>query len=224
MEETKPTGKTKKTAVIPAKDLDFAAVTKNIATKWASEPWLTLLWTTQNEFATKQTSYDTVLNARQAKGKNRPQITKALKMLDSKIDTSISYVKGYITDKYKKEAAQSYFPSFGIDFINKAYLLPADQNKRSAALKLMVDAIATNGFSDKEFGTTFWTSIKEEYDDLLSQASTIDSNVSSNVSDKNTLKADLKKTLNAIIHSIKANYPDTYKATLRNWGFQKEKY
>lgn len=145
-------------------------------------------------------------------------------MLDKKIEGSTSYVKGYITDKYKKEAAQSYFASFGMDFINKTYVLPFDQNKRSAALKLMIDAIASNGFGDKEFGTAFWTSIKTDYDALLTQASGTDSTVSSNVSNKNVLKAELTKVLNSLIYSIKAHYPDTYKAELRSWGFQKEKY
>ena len=40
---------------------------------------------------------------------------------------------------------------------------------------------------------------------------------------KNKLK-ELNKTLRALINLIKANYPDTYKAELRTWGFQKEKY
>ncbi len=29
---------------------------------------------------------------------------------------------------------------------------------------------------------------------------------------------------NLVYYEIKANYPDSYKAELRNWGFQKEKY
>ena len=228
MEETSktttPVVKVKKTATVPAKDLDFAKVAKSVADKWATEPWLQLQWTNQNDFATQQTEYTAVLNTRQSTGSSRPQITKALKVLDKKIENSISYVKGYITDKYKKETAQSYYASFGMDFINKAYLLPSDQNRRSAALKLMVDAVASNGFGDKEFGTTYWTTIKQEYDTLLAQALGNDSTVASNVSSKNVLKAALTKVINALINALKAHYPDTFKAELRNWGFQKEKY
>ena len=216
--------KVKKTATIPVKDIDFAKVSKTVSDKWATQAWLTLQWTTQGEFATKQANYSTILNTRQSAGSTRPQVTNALKMLDKEINSSISYVKGYITEKYKKETAQSYFTSFGIDFINKTYAMPNDQNKRSAALKLMIDAIASNGFGAKEFGTTFWTTIKTNYDALLAQATGTDSTVASSVSDKNLLKADLKKTLNAVINSLKAHYPDTYKAELRNWGLQKEKY
>ncbi len=88
----------------------------------------------------------------------------------------------------------------------------------------MIDAIASNGFGNKEYGTTFWTTIKTNYDALLAQASGTDGTVATTVSNKNILKAELKKTLNAVINSLKAHYPDTYKAELRNWGLQKEKY
>lgn len=38
------------------------------------------------------------------------------------------------------------------------------------------------------------------------------------------MKKSLTKGLNTIIMALKANYPDTWKTELRNWGFQKEKY
>jgi hypothetical protein len=34
----------------------------------------------------------------------------------------------------------------------------------------------------------------------------------------------VRKTLNALVLLIKANYPDTSAAELRQWGFKKEKY
>lgn len=182
------------------------------------------MWTTATDFAIKTTDYQTTLEARKQTGSARPQITQALKTLDKDINDKIAYVKGYIVDKYKKEAAKSYYASFGFQQIGKAYKLPTDQNGRSAALLLMISAIDSNGFGAKEFGTAYWTGVKTQYDDLLSQASTKDSQVSIKVGDKNILKADLKKVLNAVILTIKANYPDTYKSELRSWGMHKEKY
>jgi hypothetical protein len=58
----------------------------------------------------------------------------------------------------------------------------------------------------------------------LLRASTTDGQVAIKVGDKNELKTYLKKVLNALMLVIKGNYPDTYKAELRDWGFQKEKY
>ncbi len=216
--------KVNKTATVPNKDVDFGKVVNSVSVKWSTSPWLELLWTTSTDFATKTASYQTTLGARIQTGSGRPQITQALKTLDKDINDKISYVKGYIVDKYKKEAAKSYYASFGFQLVGKAYKLPTDQNGRSAALTLMITAIESNGFGAKEFGTTYWSDIKNQYNSLLSQALTKDSQVSIKVGDKNILKADLQKALNSIILVIKGNYPDTYKAELRSWGMQKEKY
>ncbi|NJM78706.1 MAG: hypothetical protein HC854_02050 [Flavobacterium sp.] len=158
------------------------------------------------------------------KGATRPQVTQSLKVLNAKIDDAVSYVKGYLTDKYKKENDSSYFPAFGIVYKNNRYFLPTDQNKRIEALKLMIEAITTHGFQDKEFGLAFWTATTTQYAALVKQASEIDGQVSVKVGDKNELKKSLKKGLNAIINLLKANYPDTFKQEMREWGFQKEKY
>lgn len=216
--------KVRRTATIPAKDVDFEKVAKSVADKWAAETWLSLRWTTQPDFTILQTNYKDALEARQDAGSGRPQVTAALKVLNKKIDTHLSYVKNYIIDKYKKETAESYYPAFGIEYKNKKYTMPIDQNKRLAALRLMITGLDANDFNNREFGAPFWTDIKTEFEQLISTASTTDSNVTTNASSKNDMKAQLKKVLNSIIFVLKANYPDTYKSEIRTWGMQKEKY
>ena len=210
-----------KTATIPVTDIDFGNTVKLIGTKWATSPWLTLAYLTSAQFSVKATAYQTTLATLQQSGSTRSQTTKSLRTLDKSIDNGLIYIKNYLLDKYKKESYKSYYAAFGI-LSNGQY--PKDQNSRSAALKLTIEAIAANGFGTKEFGTAFWTGIKTQYDALLTTASTTDSTVSTKVGDKNALKAELKKALNSIIFVIKGNYPDNYKQELRNWGFQKEKY
>lgn len=210
-----------KTAAIPQADVDFGNTVKLVSTKWATSSWLTLAYLTSAQFTTKATAFQTTLATRQQSGSTRSQTTQALKMLDKSIDNALVYVKGYLLDKYKKENDKSYYAAFGFE---KGARYPRDQNSRSAALKLTIEAIAANGFGTKEFGTAFWTGIKTQYDALLTTASTTDSTVSTKVGDKNALKAELKRALNSIVFVIKGNYPDTYKQELRNWGFQKEKY
>ena len=209
---------------VPVADVDFGNVLNTVSTKWTASPWLTLQWLTSATFATTAATYQTTLSARQQTGSTRSQTTQALKIVDKIIDDAVSYVKVYIVDKYKKDMAKSYYAAFGIAYINKNYLMPKDQNSRTAALTLMINAIALNGFGAKEYGTVFWTDIKEQYDILLTIATNTDSQVATKVGDKNILKKDLKKGLNAVVLTIKANYPENYKEELRNWGFQKEKY
>lgn len=216
--------KSTKKSNVPIADVDFGTVAFNVATKWNETASISLLWTTATEFTTQATAYNSELSMRNQVGGGRPQITQALKNLDVIMDDALAYVKGYIIDKYKKESAPSYYPAFGIEHKKIKYVFPRDRNKRLASLELMLQGIVDNGFGGKEFGTAFWTDIKTQYESLVNQASSTDGIISSRVSSKNTLKGSLKKTLNSLISVIKGNYPDTYKAELRTWGFQKEKY
>lgn len=209
---------------VPASDISFGKVAVDVATKWMATPAITVLWKTSAEFSDEVTAYNNILSKRRNDGGNRPQLTKALVTLDKQINNGLLYVKGYIIDKYKKETAPSYYPSFGIEFRYKKYIFPIDRNKRLSSLKMMVDAIDANGFGSKEYGTAYWTSIQTQYALLLQQTTTLDGTISIKVSTKNQLKASLKKAMNSLILILKGHYPDTYKAELRAWGFQKEKY
>lgn len=209
---------------VPGADIDFGKVVTSVAATWAVKPDITLNWVTSAEFTTDATAYNTALMSRKEVGGSRPQITKALKTLDNEINDALLYVKGYIIDKYKKDAAPSYYKAFGIEHKENRYTFPTDQNNRLAALDLMLKGILANGFGSKEYGTAFWTPIKTQYATLLNQAIETDGTISTKVNSKNVLKKTLKKTMNSLIMVIKGNYPDTYKAELRAWGFQKEKY
>ena len=217
-------GKPNSKRTVPVADIDFGTLATNVATKWNATPGISLVWTTASEFLTQATAYNTELSLRMQVGGGRPQITKALKVLDATMDDALLYVKGYIVDTYKKEVAASYYHAFGIEHKKDKYLFPTDRNSRLASLELMLKGLADNGFNDKEFGKDFWTNIKIQYEGLVNQASTTDGVISTKVSTKNTFKTSLKKALNSLILVIKGNYPDTYKAELRTWGFQKEKY
>ncbi|VXC33739.1 conserved hypothetical protein [Flavobacterium sp. 9AF] len=220
MENTKPTKK----GNVPNADLNFGNVVTTVSAKWLTNNWLTLHWLTATQFQTDAINYNATLEARLQTGATRPQLTQSLKALDKTIDNALSYVKGYIIDKYKKENATSYYAAFGIEYKGKKYVFPSDQNKRIAALKLMIDSLAIHGFENKEYGVAFWTPLLEQYSLFVKEATKTDGQVAIKVGDKNALKENLKKGLNAIVYTLKANYPDSYKQELRDWGFQKEKY
>lgn len=209
---------------VPNSDIDFAKVATDVATAWTLKPEITILWSTPVILSTLASDYNTELAARLQLGGSRPQITEQLKQLDETIDQHISYVKSYITDKYTKEIAPSYFPSFGIVHKKDKYIMPADQNTRLASLNLLLTGLDDNSFNDNRYGKDFWLPIYEQYGILLGEATTTDGNVSAKVSSKNTIKKEITKIFRALINVIKGNYPDTYKSELRVWGFQKEKY
>ena len=63
-----------------------------------------------------------------------------------------------------------------------------------------------------------------EYKTLLGQTSGLAGKVSKSVSQKDTAKLELRKVLEAVVYALKANFPDTFEAELRSWGFRKESY
>ena len=216
--------KINKKSHVPSSDIDLGKVVTDVSNTWSTKPELVLLWTNQADFDTIAIDYNNDLTQRLELGGSRPQITQTLKELDKYIDEHLSYIKDMIAKKFKKKSATSYYPSFGIVHKKDKYIMPTDKNSRLAALELMLSGITTHGFDADEYGTAFWQPVYEEYQSLLNQASTTDGNVSAKVSSKNNLRKELIRTLRALINLIKANYPDTYKAELRTWGFQKEKY
>ena len=185
--------KTNKRGTIPAADSDFGKVAASVSANWTANPWLTLKWTTAAAFATDVANFNATLAARQSSGGNRPQVTKALKALNAKIDSSLIHVKGYLSEKYGKDEAPSYYPAFGISYYSNTYAMPMDQSKREDALTLMLEAIESNGFQDRSYGLDYWTSIQTKYVTLVTQARALDGVISQKVGNKNDLKKNIKK-------------------------------
>jgi hypothetical protein len=214
----------KHTGNIPAKDLDLKDLNPKVVAAWRANPQITLVGTTPDQLETDSNAFDAELSQRITVGGGRSQVSNALAKLDTLMNNSVGYLKGYLNDEVGKDAAPSYYPQFGFEKVGSAYTYPRDRNKRSEALKQTLLAIDSLGFGAKKYGTTFWQAIKTEYDDLLIKAATTDGTVAGKVASKNQLRAGIVKTHNSLIHAIRANYPDTWKAIIREWGFQKEKY
>jgi effector-binding domain-containing protein len=224
MAEANPNPQKHKVSNIPQADIDFRDVSKKVAQSWLATPQLTLIWTTQGVFSSTVNNYSTTLDQRKTAGGTRPEVTQKLKTMDHNMDADIEHIKGYLSDKYTKKNAPSYYAEFGIVKAGETYKLPHDHNKRKAGLNMLLGALTVHGFQGNTYGLTYWTDVYTKFDALLTQSVSIDGTVADKVGIKKVLKAQIKKTLNALIDIIIGNYPDTYKAVLRNWGFQKEKY
>jgi hypothetical protein len=209
---------------IPTKDADFSTVANSANEKWKETPELKLLWIDQPTFADWVSDYDTSLADRLTIGSNRPAQTQTLAQTNLQIDDAVKEVRVYIQKKYKKANATAQFSRFGIVKENKTYILPRDNDKRKKSLVLMKDAIATDGFGTEEFGTTFWKNITNAFNEALKNTIDTTKKVSNKVSTKDTNRAKIHKALIALTKLIEANYPDTYKQILREWGFIKQNY
>lgn len=214
-----------KTSNIPASDLDFLTLAKNVSRAWQAKEYnITLVYATYSQFQQKVDLYESILTARIDEGGKRPGITVRLKNLDKKIDDGITYVRDYIAEKYSNQDATSFYAPYGIVKENNSWCIPRDRDNRLKALAMVVNAIAADGFEKKKYGLPFWSDIRDQYAALFEDAGNTDKTIAIKVSDKNVVKNEIKEILNSLISVIKGNFPTTYKSVLRNWGFMKEKY
>jgi len=214
----------KQTSNLPTKDADVGNTGKQTVNKWKDFPEFTLLWITQAEHEANVTNFADTLGERNSTGGGRKEITQKLSDLDTDLDNGITSIKNFLVYKYKKSNAPSYYPQFGIERVGKNFILPRDRNKRLETFPLIIAATATHGYTDEKYNEAYWLAAKDYYTALMEQASAVDGTVSTKVGTKNELRKTIVKTHNALIKLLQANYPDTYRAVMREWGFQKEKY
>lgn len=223
--ETIPTPGKKpvKKAAIPQTDIDLGAVAVQVTAKWADNDWLKLQWTSQAEFKNVVHHYTTELSERMQIGSARPAVTAALRQAELEMDRGMRFVKAYLFEKYGT-AAKDHYHAFGLVKVGKSLTLPRDQNQKAEALSIAFQAISSEGFDEKQYGSAYWQEKINAYNALLLQAKNIDSDVASKVGHKNEYRNTVIRGLNSIILALKSNYPETYTAEIRSWGFQKEKY
>ena len=218
--------KTKKSkGNVTKKDADLSTLAKNVATAWQNRSEIGLIWKASAEFWQEANNYTDALSSKGNSKKDRPKITSDLKACNKALDEGIAKVKKYIdADAANAKDAQAIYAKFGIVRANKSSQLPIDRDNRQQALKLILPALTELGYDKKDKGKAYFSPLIAEYNDLINKATETDKIVSGIVGSKNKQKENITKVLNALIHAIKANYPDTHKSELRAWGFQKDKY
>lgn len=208
---------------VPRADIDLGTVLRSVSAQYAT-CGLVLPWISGAQAIQLADDYTTDLKVRNIEGGKRPSRTKLLNDADEIQNESLTYAKNYFIEKYDKEHAIGYYAEMGLVKIGNSYRIPNDRESRLETLGMIVTALTSHGFISNPYGATYWTTLATNYDNLLNVARSGDSLVTNKVSSKNTLKAQGKKFLLAMVNLVKAMHPDDYKAKLREWGFQKEKY
>lgn len=207
----------------PVADIDFLSVAEKVSDTWMANPQITLIWKTSNAFQDEVKAYRDLLQDTRSSASQRPAQTNVLYTLDKDINIAVNEVKVYIRKKWKTAAEANYY-RFGIVKESGNYRLPKDRDERRNALQLMIDAIKEDGFSTEEYGLAFWNAILANYTAALDVSNRTDGVVSSSSGAKNQMKSQVKKVLTALRLCLRANYPDTYRQIIRQWGWQKEDY
>lgn len=214
--------------LVPKNDAALAEIGRLSAQTWAGETWLTLRWLTQAAYAQLVGDFSQTMNERREAATSRSPHTQRLQVLDDELDTALRILKNYVLEEagYDKAAATARYGSFGLQRRSRGgYALSTNRNERLTALRdFLLPAVQSAKFASRDYGTAFWQPRVAEYAALLGQAEGLMGRVAQSVSSKNEGKQQLRKALQALIFALRANYPDTYEAELRRWGFRKENY
>ncbi|GAA3967983.1 hypothetical protein [Hymenobacter antarcticus] len=214
--------------LIPKKDGPLAEVGRLVAEAWGKETWFALRWKTQADFVKVVTDFTAGLTEKRSAATARTPQSQRLQELDDQFDEGLRILKKYVNEDsgYDKARTDARLPGFGL-LANKngGFILSRDRDQRLVALReLLLPSVAAAPFAGRDYGTAYWQTRFDEYKTLLGKTDGLAGKVSRSVSQKDTAKQELRKTLQAVIYALKANFPDTFEAELRSWGFRKESY
>lgn len=218
-----PTTTKKYTSNIPTKDADLISVSEKVATKWQSRTELTLVWTSADILLAKSRSLLNSYSQSEAGRGDRRPITRQITDLESEMDRKVEDLKKYLQFKFNKNA-DSMYAAFGIKKVNASYKLPRDRDQRIKAIPLFIAGLSAYDLDKVENWGTVWADFNTRYSELIDSANSTDIGITEAVKDKSVLRTEIVKILNAVLHLIRANYPDTADAELRIFGFEKNKY
>jgi hypothetical protein len=214
--------------LIPKKDGPLAEVGRLVAEAWGKETWFALRWKTQADFAQLATDFGAAITDKRSAAAARTPQSLRLQELDDQMDEGLRILKKYINEDsgYDQARTDARLPGFGLVVRkNGSFALSTDRDQRLAALRdMLIPAVTNAPFTARDYGTKFWKSRFTEYETLLGQTSGLAGKVSKSVSQKDTAKLELRRVLQAVVYALKANFPDTFEAELRSWGFRKESY
>ncbi len=221
--------------LLPKADQTLFDVGTAVNARWASVPALTLLWLTQPAYSTALADFGTNLTDKRRVAAERSPNVQRLIELDDAADDALPYLKGYINEVAGSKAkGNAQYAAHGMVLVGKKTKrmeLAADRNERVKGVEMLLDKLATGGdggkplsYAERIYGTAFWQKWLDEYKPLVGKSGDDAGTVSHKVSRKEEAKRTVVKALRAIIYLLKANYPDTFEAELRQWGFRKESY
>ncbi|GAA4047588.1 hypothetical protein GCM10022409_37340 [Hymenobacter glaciei] len=212
----------------PKKDGPLAEVGRLVAEAWGKETWFALRWKTQADFATLAAEFGAAITDKRSAAAARTPQSQRLQELDDQFDEGLRILKKYINKDsgYDKARTDARLPGFGqVTRKSRGFALSEDRGERLKALRdLLLPAVAKAPFAKRDYGTAYWQTRADEYAALLGKTDGLAGKVSKSVSQKDTAKLELRKVLQAVVYALKANFPDTFEAELRSWGFRKESY
>ena len=216
---------------LPQAQLDLATLGVSAAAKYAAEvaatPGFGLIWTKPADFTALAAAAQAKVAEAGSTQANRTPNADAIDALDAEINQRLTNVRTYLSNAYEDtdaDTVRGYLPQLGFARQHGSYVFPKGQQERLAALNLLLGGLNTHGLGARKYGTAYWTALRDKYQAALQAAGTGAGSTSTVVDRKNELLDQLREVLTAVYYLLRAQYPKAWKANLRAYGFQKERY
>jgi hypothetical protein len=207
---------------IPGGELELATLGLAAADAWDASPLPALLWCSKAQLRTAAVAFKASIGTADVADDDLGPAAQRLQELDQQMDNSTKFVRNYLVEEYgSKKAAKAYYDAFG--------LTPEGQLRdaraaRAEDLAKLVKALKASSYDASKYGSAYWKAILDEYAPLAKTSSATRSTSATKTGTKNTQETPLRQMLRALRQHIKTNFPETYKAEWRGFGYLKESY
>jgi hypothetical protein len=216
---------------LPQGQIDLATLGVNAAAKYAAEvtatPAFGLIWTKPADFTALAVAAQAKVAEAGTTQANRTPNADVIDGLDEQINQRLPNLRTYLSNAYEDTdpaIVRGYLGQLGFVLQHGSYLFPKGQQERLTALNTLLSGLTTHGLGTRKYGLTFWTGLRDKYKLALQAAGTGAGTASTVVDQKNELLDQLREVLTALYYLLRAQYPKGWKAKLRAYGYQKERY
>lgn len=216
-------GPTKKPAkvTLPVGQTELATLAEAAATAWQASALPALLWCAKADLGKMAAAYRASLGTADAAGDSLSPTAQRLRELDQTLETSLKYVKNYLVEAFGPAGAKAHYDEFGLGPKGR---LPTARPARVLSVGKLLAGLQAHQLAANKYGTAYWQPLADEYARLVQASSATRQAAAGEVGAKNSQEKPLRKVLRALRLSIRANFPDTYAAELRRFGFLSESF
>ncbi|MFD2720402.1 hypothetical protein ACFST9_16875 [Hymenobacter monticola] len=211
--------------VLPAGEFELATLGLKAADAWDASPLPALLWCSKTQLRAAAVAFRAGVGTADAADDDLSPAAQRLAELDKQADTSLKFVKNYLTEQHgSRKKGEAYYETFGLVREGGDWGLPRARPARAKALDKLASALKESDYDQSKYGTAFWRKVEQEYAPLAATSSTTRGDSARAAGTKNAQEDKLRPMLRALRQHIKTNFPDTYRAEWRGFGFLKESY
>ncbi|MDO7875179.1 hypothetical protein Q5H93_10590 [Hymenobacter sp. ASUV-10] len=226
-----PKPKSRAKSYLPEGQVALAALGLAVAPKYAADvaalPGFGLIWTKPDDLSALATDTHAKVGEAGSTQANRTPNAEAIDKLDAEIMQRLGNVRNYLEGAYEDEndeIVRGYLAQLGFKLQYGSYMFPRGQDDRLAALDQLLLGLVKHGIGGKKYGLAYWTDMRQRYSQALTTAGNDSGTVSTVVDRKNELLDQLREILTGIYYLLRAQFPKSWKAKLRAYGFQEEGY